>query len=112
MKIAVPTYDGLLAAHFGHCAQFALVDADPDAREVRDVELVDAPMHEPGKLPGWLLERGVELVIAGGMGALAQSLFQEAGVPVIVGAPSEEPRDVVQSYLEETLATGDNTCAH
>jgi Mrp family chromosome partitioning ATPase/predicted Fe-Mo cluster-binding NifX family protein len=108
---AIPTENGLLCAHFGHCEKFTLVEAgnggEPAIREV-----CDAPPHEPGLLPRWLAEKGVKKVIAGGMGTRAQQIFAESGVEVICGAPPLEPLQVVKQYLEGTLELGDNACDH
>jgi predicted Fe-Mo cluster-binding NifX family protein len=54
----------------------------------------------------------VGLVLAGGMGARAQSMFTDKGVKVLVGAPAEEPDTVVRKYLEGSLELGANTCDH
>jgi len=34
MRIAVPVSAGRLSPHFGRCESFALIDADPDAKEI------------------------------------------------------------------------------
>jgi len=52
------------------------------------------------------------MVIAGGMGNRAQQLFAEAGVKVVVGAPSVDPESVVMDYLSGKLVTGANVCDH
>lgn len=39
--------------------------------------LLTPPPHEPGVLPKWLHDQGVNLIIAGGMGQRAQGLFNE-----------------------------------
>jgi predicted Fe-Mo cluster-binding NifX family protein len=111
MKIAIPTAEGRLAMHFGHCASFRIFDIDEDGSVVRDEEH-PAPPHQPGLLPRWLGEKDVDLIIAGGMGQRAQALFRQAGVDVLVGAPAEAPDDIVRAYLAEELETGDNICAH
>jgi predicted Fe-Mo cluster-binding NifX family protein len=59
-----------------------------------------------------LAEKGVSLVIAGGMGGRAQQLFTDAGVTVIVGASSAAPESVVMEYLAGSLVTGANVCDH
>lgn len=112
MRIAVPAANGLLAQHFGHCDKFALFDADPVAKRILGSSEVDAPEHQPGLLPPWLKERGVDLVIAGGMGGRARALFQQAGVEVVTGAPSMAPDAIVRQYLDGTLVTGENACDH
>ena len=112
MKIAIPIANGTLCMHFGHCEKFALVDVDPDLMAIVGTTSIDPPPHQPGLLPGWLAERGVNLVIAGGMGGRAQQLFAEAGVKVIVGAPSADPESVVMDYLSGSLVPGANVCDH
>jgi ATP-binding protein involved in chromosome partitioning len=108
---AVPTQDGVLCAHFGHCETFTLVEVK-DGKEAAVKEVLESPPHEPGLLPRWLADRGVKAVIAGGMGTMAQQIFNEGGVEVILGAPSVEPLQVVNQYLEGGLELGDNACDH
>jgi predicted Fe-Mo cluster-binding NifX family protein len=112
MRIALPIADGKLAMHFGHCAQFALVEVDPDTKRVLKTEMVDAPPHEPGLLPRWLAEKGATVIIAGGMGSRAQTLFAEQGIQVVVGAPADTLANLVKAYLEGTLQSGVNICDH
>ena len=112
MRIAIPIVNGKLAQHFGHCAQFALVDVDDGSRNIINTILVDAPEHQPGLLPGWLAEKEATVIIAGGMGSRAQMLFAEQGIEVVVGAPSDEPVALVVAYLNGTLKMGENACDH
>lgn len=112
MKIAIPLADGKLAMHFGHCASFALIEADADEKKIVKREDLQAPPHEPGLLPKWLAERGANLIIAGGMGQRAQDLFCRHGIEVIIGAPAETPEALVNSYLAGTLKGGENVCDH
>ena len=111
-RFAVPTSDGLLCAHFGHCDEFTLIDVEPDSKNVLNVSTVKAPEHEPGLLPGWLADKGVSTVIAGGMGSKAQQLFAEQGVTVVTGANRSAPETVVNLYLDDALMTGENVCDH
>lgn len=112
MRIAIPIADGRLAQHFGHCAKFALIDVDPAAKKIAASTEVDAPEHQPGLLPPWLEERGVKLVIAGGMGSRAQTLFHAASIKVLTGAPAEAVDALLQQYLDGSLVTGANVCDH
>ncbi len=112
MKIAIPTADGRLCMHFGHCEQFALVEvADGDVKTMRTT-MATPPPHEPGLLPRWLHERGVEVVIAGGMGQRAQQLFAQKGIRVVVGAPVETPEALAAAWLDGSLQSGVNACDH
>ena len=112
MRIAIPVTEGKLSAHFGHCQEFALIDADRESKTITATEMLAAPPHEPGLLPRWLAEKGAEMIIAGGMGGRAQGLFQQQKIAVVVGAPSDTPEAVVNAYLQGSLQTGDNVCDH
>jgi predicted Fe-Mo cluster-binding NifX family protein len=112
MRIAIPVAGGKLAAHFGHCEFFALVDVDPNQKKIVANEMIEPPPHEPGLLPRWLAEKGAKLIIAGGMGQRAQNIFTENGITVVIGAPSINPELVVAAWLDGTLQSGENICDH
>lgn len=112
MKIAIPLANGKLSMHFGHCENFALIEVDADQKTILKRSDVGAPPHEPGLLPRWLADCGVDLVIAGGMGRRAQGLFAQHGMQVLVGAPAESPETLVGEYLTGTLQSGENVCDH
>lgn len=112
MKIAIPMAQGKLCLHFGHCEQFAVVDADADSKKIVRVEKLTPPPHEPGLLPRWLAEQGVALVIAGGMGGRARELFAARQIEVLTGAPVASPEELVTAYFAGSLELGENTCDH
>jgi len=112
MRIAIPVANGKLCAHFGHCESFALLDVDLENKSFTNASSVEAPPHQPGLLPPWLAQRGVHMVIAGGMGFRAQQLFTAQGIEVLVGAPPEAPAAIVQAWLDGRLQLGDNLCDH
>ncbi|HIC91797.1 MAG TPA: chromosome partitioning protein ParA [Syntrophaceae bacterium] len=110
MKIAIPVEGGRLASHFGHCREFAFFDVENST--VKNRTIVAAPPHQPGLLPNWMHEHGVNVVIAGGMGQRAQGLFAQYNIMVITGAPNLPPEEIVNQYLNGTLITGPNVCDH
>ena len=112
IKIAVPVTGGVLSSHFGHCENFVLFDVGKDGKTVDRRVVLSPPPHEPGTFPKWLHEQGAAIIIAGGMGSRAQSLFGEHGIHVVVGASGGEPDLIVQSFLEGKLETGANACDH
>lgn len=112
MKIAVPTYNGKLCMHFGHCESFTIVDIDESSKKVIGLQSLIPPEHAPGVYPKWVADQGVTLVIAGGMGSRAQQLFLENGVKVIVGAPAKTPEEVALDYINDRLQQGINACDH
>jgi predicted Fe-Mo cluster-binding NifX family protein len=112
MKIAIPVAQGRLSAHFGHCEEFAILEADEEGKQVLKKSVHQAPRHEPGLLPWWLHELGADVIIAGGMGRRAQQRFAQNSITVIVGAPAETPEKLTTAYLNGTLQAGENTCDH
>jgi predicted Fe-Mo cluster-binding NifX family protein len=112
MKIAIPLTNGILALHFGHCEQFALIDVDIHQKKLLQRIDLQAPPHQPGLLPTWLAERGANIILAGGMGQRARDLFEQRDIQVVVGVPSQEPESLVHDYLEGRLQTGVNLCDH
>jgi ATP-binding protein involved in chromosome partitioning len=110
MKIAIPTENGVLCPHFGHCQVFTIIDVDSAAKKIESVNVLDPPQHERGILPAWLGELGCTHIIAGGMGGRAMALFQQNGVQVIYGSPSQKPEALVMAYLNDELEIGDNLC--
>jgi predicted Fe-Mo cluster-binding NifX family protein len=112
MKIAVPVSNGTLYPHFGHCRQFAVLDADPETKTINSAEMLTPPPHEPGVLPAWLSEVGCSVIIAGGMGGRALEMFRRNGIEVVIGAPEGKPEEIVLGYLNGNLRTGANACDH
>ncbi len=110
MRFAIPTNNGTLCQHFGHCKAFALIDVEGD--RIVNETYVDAPEHQPGLLPEWLGQKGVNWVIAGGIGSRAKDLFAARGINVVAGAQGQYPREIVERFLNKTLETGVNTCDH
>jgi ATP-binding protein involved in chromosome partitioning len=110
LKVAIPLTEGRLCNHFGHCEQFAVIQVKKGLIDGK--EFHTPPPHEPGLLPRWLGNMGVNLVIAGGMGQSALTLFAEQGIEVITGSTGQEPETLVQGYLAGTLVSGPNVCDH
>ena len=109
-KFAIPLENGVLWSHFGHCQQFAIIDVENNA--IICESLITPPPHEPGLLPGWLAERGVTDVIAGGMGQRALDMFSAQNIKVNVGAQPKSSRELVSDWLKNSLETGANACDH
>ncbi|MCK4640937.1 MAG: NifB/NifX family molybdenum-iron cluster-binding protein [Candidatus Marinimicrobia bacterium] len=110
MKIAIPLTGGKLSAHFGHCEEFGIYEVDDE--KIITSELVTPPPHEPGAYPRWLHELGVNVIVGGGMGNRAQSLFHQNQIDVYYGVTVAEPDEIVKTYLAGTLESGVNLCDH
>lgn len=109
-RIAIPLENGILCSHFGHCQQFAIIDAENNL--ISEESLVTPPPHEPGLLPAWLAEKGVTDVIAGGMGQRAINLFNQQNINVFVGAQIKGHKELANDLLNDSLIAGANYCDH
>lgn len=107
---AVPTNNGKLCEHFGHCQQFAVIETDD--QKVINIEFVNPPVHEPGTYPRFLADKGVSTIIAGGIGVKAQDIFAENNIEVFMGINSDIPEALVEQYLDKKLVAGKNSCDH
>ncbi len=72
MKVAVTYENGEVFQHFGHSEAFKLYEVE--GGEVKSSEVVPTNGSSHGALAGFLRERGVEVLICGGIGAGAQGL--------------------------------------
>lgn len=109
MKVAIAKDGNIVSQHFGHCEGFEVFEVNNGAVEGRD--FLPNPGHRPGFLPKFIAEKGIHVIIAGGMGATAQELFKENGVDVVVGAQGNL-EDVIGGYVNGKLETVGNGCSH
>jgi Mrp family chromosome partitioning ATPase/predicted Fe-Mo cluster-binding NifX family protein len=110
IKIAIPLAGGRLADHFGHCEQFAIIEANSETKAILQTTQVTPPPHEPGLLPRWLHQQGVRVIIAGGMGQRALGLFAESGITVKSGLSGKTAEELAKTFLEGSLTTGPSAC--
>lgn len=112
MKIAIPTLEGKLCSHFGHCETFSFVEVNPETKEILDIKTGIPEEGITCQSANWISSMGVNLILAGGMGGRPMGLFSQNGVKVILGCPELEIREVVTMYLNNTLISGENSCGH
>ena len=104
MRIAVSAdddrgLDSVVSPHFGRCPYFVLVDLE--GREIRGVQTVANPFygnHRPGQVPGFIRERGADVMLTGGMGGRAIAFFQQYGIDPVTGAYGTV-RTALERYL-------------
>jgi predicted Fe-Mo cluster-binding NifX family protein len=109
VKVAISTDGGEVAAHFGRCQAYTMVELEDGV--IRSRETIANPGHEPGFLPRYLAERGVTCIVAGGMGPRAQMLFDEQGIETIVGI-SGTIEETIRALLQGELESGESLCEH
>lgn len=107
MKIAAASENGMVSEHFGHCKEFMIFDTENN--KIVKSETIDSPGHKPGFLPNFLADKGVNVIISGGMGGGAIDIFNERNVEVVVGA-SGDAKAAVEAYLQGTLKSTGSVC--
>lgn len=109
MKIAVASEMDQVAGHFGHCESFNVYTVDNG--KIVNHENVENPGHRPGFLPVFLHDMGVNVIVSGGMGGGAISIFNEKGIEVIIGTQGEA-KTAVEMYLRGELESTGSVCNH
>ena len=107
MRIAVASEESKVSGHFGYCEGFTIYEVEEDKTVSKS--FTENPGHKPGYLPVFLKELNVNIIIAGGMGEMAQNLFNENGIEVIVGAQGLSD-EAVQKYISGELKSTDTVC--
>lgn len=112
MKIGIPTLEGKLCAHFGHCETFSFVEVNPETREIISITTGAPEEGISCQSANWISAQGVSIVLAGGMGGRPMMAFAENGVQVITGCPELEIKEIVELFLSQTLEVGENACGN
>lgn len=108
--VAIPTSDrATVDQHFGHTKEFALYVVKNG--QIEDVNYITPPKHEPGVLPQFLAAEGAHVIITGGMGQKAITLFKQNNIDVILGAEGSIDKNM-NDYLKGVLESFGNGCDH
>jgi len=109
-KIAFPTSNRqTVDGHFGHTKEFVIFTVENE--KVTSEIYLTPPPHEPGVLPKFLADNGVNTIITGGMGAMAVRLFASNNIEVILGAGGNI-QTAIAEYLSGTLINTGSACDH
>ena len=110
MKIAVPSLNGIVDGHFGHCKEFLIYRVEGD-------KLIDEPaipsLEGCGCKSGVasvLAQAGVTHLVAGNMGEGAVRVLAAQGIEVVRGA-SGQARAAAEAFAKGKLADSGVGCA-
>lgn len=110
MKIAVTYENGQIFQHFGHTQQFKIYEVAGD--KIAGTEVIDTNGNGHGALAGFLMQRGVDTLICGGIGGGAQMALAAAGIR-LYGGVSGEADAAVDALLAGNLGYNpDVRCDH
>lgn len=110
MKIAVPSRNGDIDSHFGHCEYFTVFSLN-DQRQISAEETIIPPSGCGCKsnIAESLAELGVRLMLAGNMGQGAVNKLAAAGIEVIRGCTGSV-KQAVEDYISGRLADSPVIC--
>ena len=111
MKIAVPTRDGVIDDHFGHCAYYTIFDIENN--EIVATSRLDSPEGCGCKsnIASVMQEMGIELMLAGNMGQGAKNKLESHNIQVIRGCNGNIEM-VVRAYLIGLIKDSGEGCSH
>jgi predicted Fe-Mo cluster-binding NifX family protein len=107
MRIAISTDGDFVSPHFGRCPIFTIIDIENG--EVVKREILENPGHQPGSIPQFLRQQGVECIVCGGMGRRATGFFSEYGIETILGVTGRVD-EVLEKIQKGTLEGGESLC--
>jgi len=113
MRIALPLSGGQFSQHFGQSTGFWICDVQEGSQVISDGQELAMPEGGGcGVIPTMLAQAGVNLVIAGGMGAGAVQNLARYGIEVITGVTGGTPQQIVEAYLSGGLVSTGQLCQH
>lgn len=112
MKIALPTRDGQIDDHFGHCDHYTLMTLDGD-KNITATEPMDSPEGCGCKsdIAPILAKAGVKVMLAGNMGQGAVNILTQNGIEVVRGC-SGPVEEVAAQWISGDLKDNLITCDH
>ena len=111
MKIAVPTRDGRVDDHFGHCAYYTIFDViDGKVTNISKMASPEGCGCKSGIAPV-LRQMGVMVMLAGNMGQGAKSVLEAQRIEVIRGC-SGDVHELVEKFLAGQVSDNGEACSH
>lgn len=112
MKIALPTRDGVIDSHFGHCDYFTIIEVN-EHKEVVSKSVLESPQGCGCKssIATTLAQLGVQWMLAGNMGQGAVNVLKEQNIKVVRGC-SGAVEAVAEAWLKGEVADNSVACDH
>ncbi len=111
MIVAVPYLAGAVNAHFGSAQAFLIAEASGETVEKTTLYELQGMQHNHAGIAGFLKEQGVEVILAGGMGAPMQQALKRAGFTVYCGVAGPAV-EAVEALLRGEIEQSESTCGH
>lgn len=110
MRVAIPMIGEQFSPHFGRCEGLFLCEIDPDTRQLTRPRAIRRTATGCESLPQWIQSMGVDMVLAGGIGAGAQQLLNQMGIRYSAGHEGDRPEQVIEHFFKHTGEDLPNAC--
>ena len=113
MKIAVPvTGNNQIDGHFGHCESYFVYTLS-EKNEIINTERIESPQGCGCKsnIASVLAQKGVTVMLAGGIGGGAINVLNSVGIKVVRGC-SGNAEMTVKLFAEGKITDSGETCSH
>ena len=111
MKIAVPTKEGVVDSHFGHCDHYTRLTVNEGKVTMRDILPSPQGCGCKSGIVHVLSRIGVKVMLAGNIGNGALNVLQSNGIEVIRGC-SGNVEELVAAYLAGDVKDNGEMCDH
>lgn len=111
MKIAVPTRDGVVDDHFGHCKEFTVFTIEENKVVATNIVPSVEGCGCKSNIASTLRQIGVSVMLAGNMGDGAVNVLNAQNIKAIRGC-SGAVENVVNDYLNGKLVDSKLVCDH
>jgi predicted Fe-Mo cluster-binding NifX family protein len=111
LKIAVPTRDGVVDDHFGHCAYYTVYTV------VNQIIVGSETLPSPqgcgckSNIASVLEDMGVKVMLAGNMGQGAKNVLENHNIAIVRGC-SGPVDEQIKNYHEGRVADSGDGCHH
>jgi predicted DNA-binding protein (UPF0251 family)/predicted Fe-Mo cluster-binding NifX family protein len=111
MIVAVPYLQGNVNAHFGSTQEFLIAEVADGKVQQTSVFEIQGMQHSHSGIAGFLKDQGVEVILAGGMGAPMQQALKQMGFTLYCGV-SGPALEAVDALVRGELEHSEATCGH
>ncbi|MDO4462013.1 MAG: NifB/NifX family molybdenum-iron cluster-binding protein [Bacteroidia bacterium] len=112
MKIAIPTRDGVVDHHFGHCDHYTIYEIDSNNQILSTTELASPEgCGCKSNIAYEMQEMGITLMLAGNIGQGAINKLGSCGIEVIKGCEGDVEQ-LVRAYLVGEVRDNPQVCDH
>lgn len=110
IKVAVPSRGNMVDEHFGHCESFTIFTVNDNKDIAEESRLTPPPACGcKSNLISTLVEMGITVLVAGGMGQGAVTYLNENGITVVRGAAGPV-QGAVRAWLDGKLKDSAEIC--